>query len=147
MEHYDCIHEKLRTLKWHKMTKHYKQLLLPRYTTGWGQLMTGNGDHWLVNKDNEVARLPHYLAMSIIGHHSETRGWGPYRFYNNFGLTKEAEYLKEMFKYVCLTATASKKVHTILKENQEWVQIDTNFVMALTAREGDNWLKEVIDGQ
>ena len=134
-------------MKWHKMTKHYKQLLLPRYETAWGQLMTGNGDYWLVNKDGEVARLPHYLAMSIIGHRSETRGWGPYRFYNNFGLTKEAEYLKEMFKYVVLTATASKKVHTILRENSEWIQLDTDFVMALTAREGDNWLKEVIDGQ
>lgn len=117
------------------MTKHYKQLLLPHSELSWGKVMQSQGKFWLVNKDGEVAQLPHPLYMLMIGVLKPTRYFGPYIFYNNFEQTAEAKYLMTMFKYPHLTPTPEKKIRTIMKEYSPFVEPNEEFIQALMIRE------------
>lgn len=133
------------------MTKHYKQLLLPHSELVWGKIMQSQGKFWLVNKDGEVAQLPHPLYMLMIGVLKPTRYFGPYIFYNNFEQTAEAKYLMTMFKYPHLTPTPEKKIHAIVSNNGAFIKIDKELVAVLMERETlispDNiWTEEEIDG-
>ena len=139
MGYSEYIHAKLKALKWHPMTKHYKQMLLPITDTPYGQVMSGNGDHWLSTND-EVARLPHYLWLTIVGQNNVTQIYGPFVFSNGFEKTHEATYLKQMLQYEQLTPTAYNKVHTILEANDLWVKINHEVVKAGVIHM--EWLKE-----
>lgn len=99
-------------------------------------------DHqWYLVHNDEVARLPLYVYLSLAGKHVKTAHWGPYIFYNNFESTTEAHYLKKMFQYPQLTSTPETKVRDILKRYCDWIGIDKAFVEALIEREGcpDYW--------
>lgn len=116
--------------------------------TGWGKLAHGVGtaaDKWfIINKADEVARLPYWLFLLIVDKHIETSHYGPYMFYNNFESTPEAKYLKEMFKYRILTPTAETKVRSLLQQYKLLVGINAEFVQALIEREGcPNYWTEV----
>ena len=115
--------------------------------TGWGQLAHGIGtasDKWFLVTDGEVARIPFWLFCFITDRHAETGHFGPYVFYNNFELTAEARYLKEMFKYRVLTPTAETKVRSLLQQYGPCVGINEAFVDTLIEREGcPNYWKEV----
>lgn len=137
MDYSDFILARLKTLKWHKMTKHYDQHLIMSRDTRWGQLANTGSGQWFLVKDNEVARLPYWLFLFICGKHIATHHFGPYVFYNNFELTAEARYLKEMFKYPQLTPTAAKKVQTILDTYGPCISINEEFVKALQEREAN----------
>lgn len=120
------------------MTKHYEQHLMLSRDTGWGRLAHGIGTasgKWFLVTNGEVARLPYWLFLFIVDKHVETGHWGPYIFYNNFELTAEARYLKEMFQYRVLTPTAAKKVQTILDTYGPCIAMDTEFIKALEERE------------
>lgn len=121
------------------MTKHYKQHLMTSRQTAWGLLAHGIGTmaaQWfLINASDEVAKLPFWLFLFICDKHAETGHFGPYIFYNNFELTAEAKYLKEMFQYPQLTPTASMKVQNIISTYTPCIGIDNEFVQALQARE------------
>lgn len=132
----------MKALKWHKMTKHYKQMLLPIADTPYGQVMSGNGDHWLSAND-EVARLPHYLWLTITGLHNVSQIYGPFMFVNGFEKTKEAAYLKQMLQYAQLTPTAYNKVQAILEDNDLWIKINSEIVKVGVIHM--EWLKEASD--
>ena len=140
MEHYDFILASLKTLKWHRKTKYYKQRLIPLCTTAWGSILRGIEDaaskHYLVNKADEVAELPHWLWLLVEGKYAPSMRWGPYLFYNTFENTSEAQYLMEMFKHRVLTTTAEAKVRNILKQYEPLIHINESFVEALLEREG-----------
>ena len=99
--------------------------------------------HYLVNKADEVAELPHWLWLMVEGKYGPSMRWGPYLFYNTFENTTEAQYLLEMFKHRVLTATAETKVRNILGKYQPQIHINETFVAALVEREGcpDYWTK------
>lgn len=115
--------------------------------TGWGRLAHGIGtasDKWFLVKDNEVARLPYWLFLFICDKHVATDHYGVYVFYNNFELTPEAAYLRQMFKYRVLTPTAETKVRSLLQQYGPCVGINETFVDALIEREGcPNYWEEV----
>lgn len=127
------------------MTKYYKQRLIPLCTTTWGSILRGIEDaaskHYLVNKADEVAELPHWLWLLVEGKYAPSMRWGPYLFYNTFENTSEAQYLMEMFKHRVLTAAAEAKVRNILKQYEPLIHINDSFVAALIEREGcpDYW--------
>lgn len=132
------------------MTKHYKQLLLPHSELKWGRIMQSQGKFWLVNKDGEVAQLPHHLYLLMTGVLKPTRYFGPYIFYNNFEQTVEAKYLMTMFKYPHLTPTPEKKIYAIISNNDAFIKVDKEFVTVLMERETlispDNiWTKEDVN--
>lgn len=115
--------------------------------TAWGQLAHGIGTasgKWFLTTNGEVARLPYWLFLFICDKHIDTDHYGPYIFYNNFESTTEAKYLKEMFKYRILTATAEKKVRSLLQQYKPLIGIDVAFVDALIEREGcpNYWTEE-----
>ena len=139
MELCEYIRANLKTLKWHKMTKHYKQMLLPLVDTLYGKIMSGNGDHWLQAND-EVVRLPHYLWLTIVGQNSVTQIYGPFMFINNFEKTREAAYLKSMLSYEQLTPIVMKKVTTLLKDFELWIKINQEVVVRGSIHM--QWLKE-----
>ena len=140
MEHYDFILASLKTLKWRRKTKYYKQRLIPLCTTTWGSILRGieeaSNKHYMVNKADEVAELPQWLWLLIDNKHTITLRWGPYAFYNNFEAEPEAKYLMEMFKHRVLTAAAEAKVRNILKQYEPLIHINESFVEALLEREG-----------
>ena len=145
MELYDFILANLKTLKWHQKTKYYKQRLMPLHTTSWGPILRGTEEasnkHYLVNKADEVAELPHWLWLLVEDKYAPSMRWGPYLFYNTFENTPEAQYLMEMFKHRVLTATAETKVRGILEQYKSLIHINDSFVAALVEREGcpDYW--------
>lgn len=115
--------------------------------------MQSQDKFWLVNKDGEVACLPHPLYLLMIGVRKKTFIFGPYIFYNNFEESNEAAYLKKIFQYPHLTPTPEKKVRTIMEEYSPFVEPNEEFIQALMIREAlispDNvWLeaKEEING-
>lgn len=122
------------------MTKYYKQRLMPLHTTPWGSILRGIEDaaskHYMVNKADEVAELPHWLWLLVEGKYAPSMRWGPYAFYNNFEAESEAKYLMEMFKHRVLTAAAETKVRNILKQYKPLIHINESFVEALLEREG-----------
>ena len=132
------------------MTKYYKQRLIPLRTTAWGSILRGIEDaaskHYLVNKADEVAELPHWLWLLVEGKYAPSMRWGPYLFYNTFENTSEAQYLMEMFKHRVLTAAAEAKVRNILKQYEPLIHINESFVEALLEREGcpDYWSTESV---
>lgn len=99
--------------------------------------MTGHNNTWfIVNKADEVAKIPYWLVLLMAGHRDLSDWFGPYMFYNNFETTAEARYLVEMFKYRVLTPTAETKVRSLLQQYKPLISIDTTFVDALIEREG-----------
>lgn len=118
------------------MTKYYKQRLMPLRTTPWGSILKCADKHYLVNKADEIAELPHWLWMLIDNKYVITLRWGPYAFYNNFEAEPEAKYLMEMFKHRVLTAAAETKVRNTLKNFKPLIHINESFVEALLEREG-----------
>lgn len=118
------------------MTKYYKQRLMPLRTTPWGSILKCADKHYLVNKADEIAELPHWLWMLIDNKYVVTLRWGPYAFYNNFEAEPEAKYLMEMFKHRVLTVAAETKVRNTLKNFKPLIHINESFVEALLEREG-----------
>lgn len=109
------------------------------YIREWGKLAHGIGtasDKWFLIKDNEVAKVPYWLVLLMAGHRDLSDMFGPYIFYNNFELTTEAAYLRQMFKYRVLTPTAETKVRSLLRQYKPLVGINETFVDALIEREG-----------
>lgn len=107
--------------------------------------MKGHNNTWfIINKADEVAKVPYWLVLLMAGHRDLSDWFGPYMFYNNFENTQEAKYLKEMFKYRVLTPTAETKVRSIMTTYSPCVGIDGAFVEALIEREGcPNYWTEV----
>lgn len=105
-------------------------------TTPWGSILKCADKHYLVNKADEIAELPHWLWMLIDNKYVITLRWGPYAFYNNFEAEPEAKYLMEMFKHRVLTAAAETKVRNTLKNFKPLIHINESFVEALLEREG-----------
>lgn len=136
MEHYDFILASLKTLKWHRKTKYYKQRLIPLCTTAWGSILKCADKHYMVNEVGEIAELPQWLWLLIDNKYIITLRWGPYAFYNNFEAEPEAKYLMEMFKHRILTTTAEAKVRNILKQYEPLIHFNDSFVTALIEREG-----------
>ena len=95
-------------------------------------------NRWYLLRNDEIVQIPYYLMRTLRGEETLTRTFGIYIFINNFELTGEARYLKEMFRYKKLTPTAQKKVDAILELHKPWVRIDTEFKKALEERENDN---------
>lgn len=107
--------------------------------------MTGHNNTWfIINKADEVAKIPYWLVLLMAGHRDPSSHYGPYIFYNNFESTPEAKYLKEMFKYRVLTPTAETKVRSLLQQYKPLISIDEAFIEALIEREGcPNYWEEV----
>lgn len=109
---------------------------MPLRTTPWGSILKCADKHYLVNKADEIAELPHWLWMLIDNKYIVTLRWGPYAFYNNFEAEPEAKYLMEMFKHRMLTAAAEAKVRNILENFKPLIHFNESFVEALLEREG-----------
>lgn len=92
-------------------------------------------DKWYLMRNDEVAQIPLYVKRTLLQERVVTRVFGPYIFFNNFELTPEATYLKQMLKYRQLTATAQKKVDSIKQRYSRWVMIDTEFEQVLRERD------------
>ena len=107
--------------------------------------MTGHNNTWfIVNKADEVAKIPYWLVLLMAGHRDPSDHYGPYVFYNNFESTPEAAYLRQMFKYRVLTPTAETKVRSLLQQYKPLVGINETFVNALIEREGcPNYWEEI----
>ena len=109
--------------------------------------MKGHNNTWfIINKTDEVAKVPYWLVLLMAGHRDPSSYYGPYIFYNNFESEPAAKYLKEMFKYRVLTPTAETKVRSLLQQYKLLVGIDTEFIQVLIEREGcPNYWTEVED--
>lgn len=124
-----------RCVHWTKWTYHHKTHLLFVATTDYGRIYTYHGQDYLVNSEGEVGKIPYYVSLSIRGTKRLTKTWGPYKFYNGFETTKEAEYLVKMFQYPKLTERAQTKVRDIFFDYGEWVERDIEFEQFLKERE------------
>lgn len=124
-----------RCVHWTKWTYHHKTHLLFVATTDYGRVYTYHGQDYLVNAEGEVGKIPYYVSLSIRGIKRLTKTWGPYKFYNGFETTKEAEYLVKMFQYPKLTERAQAKVRDIFFDYGEWVERDIEFEQFLKERE------------
>ena len=124
-----------RNVKWTTWTYHHKTHLLYVATTDYGRVYTYHGQDYLVNSEGEVGKIPYYVSVEVRGVHRNTATWGPYRFFNGFETTAEAEYIKKMFQYPKLTERAQQKVTDIFTEYSPWISTDTEFTDALMERE------------
>lgn len=120
--------------KWHKWTSHYQYSLIFNRNTEYGRTYYKGTQYYLVNNEGEVAKIPYYVMTRL---HDEviTERWGPYVFYNYFEDTKEAQYLKKMFRYPRLSTEAQLKVDKILQNNSLWIGTDEEFKNVLEERE------------
>lgn len=123
-----------RNGKWKSWTPYYESSLLYLTTTEYGRIYTKHGQDYLVC-EGEVSKIPYYVSLSLRGDHRLTKTWGPYKFYNGFEVTAEAEYLKKMFQYPHLTDVALKKVTDIYFDYSAWIELDNDFVETLNKRE------------
>lgn len=124
-----------RNVKWQRFTPYYQSTLMHVATTEYGRFYRRGEQAYLVTDGGEVGKIPPYVAVEITGGHILTAQWGPYLFYNGFERTREAEYLKEMFKYPQLTDRAQKKVTDIFFNYSIWVETNQEFVSILNERE------------
>ncbi len=123
-----------RNIKWTKWSYHHQSHLLYVDTTAYGRIYTYHGQDYLVNSEGEVGKIPYYVSLELRGTHRITKVWGPYIFYNGFEATREAEYLKKMFRYLHLTDKAQQKVTDIMFNYNTWIETDQEFMEALNAR-------------
>lgn len=124
-----------RHVRWTKWSYHHKTHLMYVAATEYGRVYTYHGQDYLVNSEGEVGKIPYYVSVEIRGVHRNTATWGPYKFYNGFETTAEAEYIKKMFQYPHLTDKAQKKVTDIYFDYSAWIKLDDEFVGILNKRE------------
>lgn len=118
------------------MTQHYREHYRPLKLLSVGTLLTNGKKRYLLRINNsDVIIIPFWVASSLLGERQQTQQWGPYIFYNGYETTAEAQYLKNVFKYPCLTERAQFKVSTILRDSSEWVEEDKEFKEVLSERE------------
>lgn len=123
-----------RNGKWKHWTPYYSASLLCVSNTAYGTVYTRHGQDYLLH-EGDVSRIPYYVSLELQETHRLTQQWGPYKFFNGFETTEEAEYLKKMFQYPELTDRAQKKVTDILFEYSIWIEIDNEFMNVLKERE------------
>lgn len=124
-----------KNCKWHKWSPHYERTLMFNRNTDYGRTYVKGMDYYLVNREGEVAKIPYHMMVSLHNGPVQTEQWGPYIFYNWFQNTKEAAYLKQMFRYPVLEPRAKEKVDSIIRNNSLWIELDTTFTEALEERE------------
>ena len=123
-----------RNGKWKRWTPYFERSLLYSAATDYGRIYTKHGQDYLV-VDGEISKIPYYVSLSLRGEHRNTRTWGPYKFFNGFETTSQAEYLMKMFQYPHLTDVARRKVTDIYFDYSLWIEIDQDFIETLNKRE------------
>lgn len=131
----DFSHETLITclkmipLRWTNWSKHYKQhlILLPYADMGL-TLYKGHNYYYLRNPVDEIAKIPLFLAQTMMNDDKVTQWYGPYTFINNFENTKEGRYLIETFQYLHQAKATKVKTQQILKTYAYWVQTDNDLL-------------------
>ena len=126
-----------RNGRWVAWNHYYETRLLYKTITEYGRIYTSHGQDYLVT--DEVSKIPYYVSLEVQGTHRLTKTWGPYKFYNGFETTREAEYLMKMFRYPHLTDKAQRKVTDIMFNYGIWIERDIEFENILKEREA--WLK------
>lgn len=124
-----------RHVRWTRWTYHHKTHLMYVAETDYGRVYTYHGQDYLVNSEGEVGKIPYYVSLSLRSINRDTKVWGPYRFFNGFETTAEAEYVKKMFQYPKLTDRAQQKITDIFAEYSTWIELDQEFVEILNKRE------------
>lgn len=94
--------------------------------------------YWRSEDGSQYTKIPQFLFLTIQGQHTQTAVFGPYIFYNNFELTREAQYIKRMLAYPTLTARAKQKVDKILVGYRHWVTVDDEFMSILERRNSND---------
>lgn len=122
-----------RNIKWKKWSPYYNATLVPIHTSEYGRIYSKGDTHYLVT-DNEIGKIPRYMALTLMGVHQATHHWGPYTFYNEFENTQQAQYLIKMFKYKQLTDRARQKVADIRFDYNMWFEEDQSFIKAMEER-------------
>lgn len=124
-----------RNVKWKKWSPYYRSSLIHVETTDYGRLYSRGNQYYLVHND-EIGKIPRYMALTLMNVYNETGHWGPYTFYNGFDATPEAQYLMKMFRYPQLTDRARQKVADIRFDYNMWFTEDESFIKAMEARYG-----------
>lgn len=123
-----------RNGRWVRWTHHYAATLLHKASTDYGIIYTKHGQDYLCH-EGEVSKIPYFVSLELQNVHRLTQQWGPYKFYNGFETTAEAEYLKKMFQYPHLTNRAQQKVTDIMFNYNTWIERDEEFLEILKKRE------------
>lgn len=123
-----------RNGRWKRWTPYYAATLMYITQTDYGTIYTKHGQDYLLH-EGEVSKISYYVSLSLRGERRLTKTWGPYRFFNGFETTAEAEYIKRMFQYPHLTDKAQKKVADIYFDYSIWIELDDEFVGILNKRE------------
>lgn len=92
-------------------------------------------DKYYLYKDDEITKVPKWVARSLCHERQMTYWWGPYMMYNGYEESANGQYLIGMFKYPHLIGRAQLKVDRILQEDSEWVKVNKEFMEALNERQ------------
>lgn len=122
-----------RNVKWKKWSPYFNATLVPVHISEYGRIYSKGDSHYLVT-NNEVGKVPRYMALTLMGINKETYHWGPYTFYNEFENTHQAQYLMKMFKYKQLTDRAASKMADIRFDYCMWFTEDQSFIKAMEER-------------
>jgi hypothetical protein len=103
-----------RNIKWKKWSPYFNATLVPIHTSEYGRIYSRGDTHYLVTND-EIGKIPRYMALTLMGINRETYHWGPYTFYNEFENTQ-------------------KKVVDIKFDYNMWFEEDQSFIKAMEER-------------
>lgn len=124
---------------WNHLTSYYKSTLLPvKSFTKDTRLMRSGDNYYLVNCDEQVTKIPAYVALTIQGKESITYQIGPYIFFNNFEETIDGKYLISMLPYwFNRKPIVERKINMIMDYAAWWCRINEDTIDLM-----NQWVKE-----
>lgn len=100
--------------------------------------MRSEDNYYLVNCDEQVTKIPAYVALTIQGKESVTYQIGPYIFFNNFEETVDGKYLISMLPHwFNRKPLVERKINMIMDYAAWWCRINEDTVNLM-----NQWVKE-----
>lgn len=116
--------------KWTPWHKYHDQTLMPHkeFTNGF-KLFRHGSTYYLKNTNNEVARIPNYVATTLEHKEQVTYIIGPFIFINGFEESAEGKYLRKIFPYYFnMSPRTQEKVNKIMEMYDWWVRLHDEYI-------------------